>query len=189
MGWPNQPHHDRSYDDMTDHDDHPANHVSADRFDHVARILHDGTDDQLHLAVELLIDHARADYDAARQHDDGGGDDWTRPSSTSPLASRRRRHLMAWTEDELMEMLSAALDEIYALRRGLIYEARVSEVHGGYKTFPKTRRQALEDQVARMRQAVAEGATGTYTYQSMRGVPHTPETLTTTEWMAEIRKR
>ena len=36
---------------------------------------------------------------------------------------------------------TAALDEIYALRRALAYEARVTEAHyEGYKTFPKSRR-------------------------------------------------
>lgn len=56
---------------------------------------------------------------------------------------------------EIADLLSAALDEIFRLRRAMAYEARVVEAHyEGYKTFPKTRRGIAEEQVARMRLAI-----------------------------------
>lgn len=48
---------------------------------------------------------------------------------------------------------SAALDEIYRLRRALAYEAAVAKAHGEYKTFPKSRRDVLDSQIERMRAA------------------------------------
>lgn len=58
-----------------------------------------------------------------------------------------------------LELLSAALDEIFRLRRALSYEARVVEAHYElYKTFPKSRRKIAEEQVARMQQAVTNSA-------------------------------
>jgi hypothetical protein len=56
--------------------------------------------------------------------------------------------------DDMLRYYSAALDEIYHLRRALQFEARVVEAHyEDYKTFPKTRRAIAEEQVARMRTA------------------------------------
>lgn len=52
-----------------------------------------------------------------------------------------------------MAHYSAALDEIWRLRRLLAYEAGVLEAHLGYKSFPKTRRAFAEQQVARMQDA------------------------------------
>jgi len=49
--------------------------------------------------------------------------------------------------------LSVAVDEIYALRALLAYEATVLEAHLDYRTFPKTRRKFAEAQVERMRRA------------------------------------
>lgn len=55
----------------------------------------------------------------------------------------------------VVDLLSATLDEICRLRRAMAYEARVVEAHyEGYKTFPKTRRGIAEEQVARMRLAI-----------------------------------
>lgn len=54
---------------------------------------------------------------------------------------------------------SAALDEIYRLRTALAYEARVTQAHLNYATFPKSRRKVAEQQMARMlAAAVGESA-------------------------------
>lgn len=55
-----------------------------------------------------------------------------------------------------MSQYSAALDEIWRLRRALAYEARVVEAHTGFATFPKSRRAIAHEQVRRM-QAAARG--------------------------------
>ena len=54
---------------------------------------------------------------------------------------------------ELMPHYSAALDEIYRLRRALAYEAGVTLAHLGLKTFPKSRLPIARGQVERMRRA------------------------------------
>lgn len=48
---------------------------------------------------------------------------------------------------------SAALDEIFRLRRALAYEAGVTEAHLSFSTFPKSRRAAADGQISRMREA------------------------------------
>lgn len=58
------------------------------------------------------------------------------------------------SDDEMLKHYSRALDEIYLLRKILAYEARVTEAHLDYKTFPKSRRSAAETSVKRMREAV-----------------------------------
>ncbi len=61
-----------------------------------------------------------------------------------------------------MAHYSAALEEIYRLRRALAYEARVIEAHLDYKTFPKSRRAVAEQQVYRMRRAVIGSVQSAY---------------------------
>ena len=71
--------------------------------------------------------------------------------------------------DEIeLKYYSAALDEIYRLRRALAFEARVAEAHyEGLKSYPKSRRGYAEEQVARMREAAAGNADVQY-----RDMPH-----------------
>lgn len=64
--------------------------------------------------------------------------------------------------DEEMAHYSAALDEIYRLRRALAYEARVVETYLDYKTFPKSRRGVAEEQIARMRLTVGGNSQSAY---------------------------
>lgn len=64
--------------------------------------------------------------------------------------------------DEEMCHYSAALDEIYRLRRALAYEARVVETYLDYKSFPKTRRGVAEEQIKRMRASVIGGSESAY---------------------------
>lgn len=74
-------------------------------------------------------------------------------TSARRLAAQRELDRRAGPSD--LELLSAALDEIYRLRRAFAYESRVIEAHyEGLKTFPKSRRKIAEEQVARMREAV-----------------------------------
>lgn len=64
--------------------------------------------------------------------------------------------------EHLIDLLSAALDEIYFLRQGMAYEAAVVEAHLSLKSFPKSRRKYAEEQIERMRAAVTKGARETY---------------------------
>lgn len=52
-----------------------------------------------------------------------------------------------------VRLLSAALDEIYRLRRALAYESGAIEAHLELRVFPKSRRFIAERQVERMRDA------------------------------------
>ena len=86
---------------------------------------------------------------------------------------------------------SRALDEIYALRRALAYEAQVLETHLLYKTFPKGRREIAVAQCARMK-AAARGLVdaayvdkGSSTLRSALRLAGAEETLTRAEWEAE----
>jgi hypothetical protein len=54
--------------------------------------------------------------------------------------------------DDAMADLSAALDEIYLLRKMLATEARILEAHTEYKAFPKTRLKFAKESVERMRE-------------------------------------
>lgn len=80
-----------------------------------------------------------------------------------------------------LENYTAALDEIYALRRALAYEARVVEAHLDYKTFPKSRREIAIEQVGRMRLAVKHSPWLAYAAQSSRSMD--------TEYSQVMRKR
>ncbi|WP_159599518.1 hypothetical protein [Agromyces humi] len=52
--------------------------------------------------------------------------------------------------DELRDHLSAALDEIYALRRGAAFEAAGLKATLDMKSFPKSRRTVTEQQTDRL---------------------------------------
>lgn len=54
---------------------------------------------------------------------------------------------------DLMTHYSAALDEIFRLRRALAYEAGVTLAHLHLKTFPKSRLSIAREQAERMRRA------------------------------------
>ena len=93
------------------------------------------------------------------------------------------------TENEiLMSHYSAALDEIYRLRRALAYEASVNLVHLDYKTFPKTRRGIASEQVTRMQAAARGDAERVYAgvgYLSLRHAfmqAGAPEVFTRATW-------
>lgn len=66
---------------------------------------------------------------------------------------------------------SEALDEIYALRRALAYEACVIAAHLGYKAFPKTRRNIASEQAERMRLAARGKVEVAYAGSSGRSLP------------------
>lgn len=89
-----------------------------------------------------------------------------------------------------MALYSAALDEVWALRRALAYEASVAEVHGEYKTFPQSRRRFLAEQVERMRRAARGEAERAYASTNSRSIDHAlreagaSQTLTRFEWEA-----
>ena len=61
------------------------------------------------------------------------------------------RHPKGWSD----LTLTAAVDEIYALRGILADEAGILEAHLSYKTFPKSRRKFAESQIERMRKAAS----------------------------------
>lgn len=90
-----------------------------------------------------------------------------------------------------LDMYSDALDEIYSLRKMLACEARITEAHGEYKTFPKSRRDILDSSVRAMRLAAAgrsELALADPRYRhardELRNVTGS-ETLTRAAWEAE----
>lgn len=106
------------------------------------------------------------------------------------IAEEAAKRAIKVMQDEgiCMEDYSAALDEIYMLRRAMAYEADVLEVHLDYKTFPKTRRKIAEDSVKRMR-AAARGWGGHSwagtSYLSLRSAfkkAGARETLTRHDW-------
>lgn len=96
--------------------------------------------------------------------------------------------------------LSAALDEIYRLRRALAYEASAAEVHGSYKTFPKSRRGELVASIDRMRLAARGQSDVAYADRSGKSLhwamreADAPDSLTRWSFLAEpaqtwVRKR
>lgn len=93
-----------------------------------------------------------------------------------------------------MEHYSRAIDEIYRLRGLLAYEARITEVHLGYKTFPESRRRVAESQVERMRLAArgrSDMASAPISSQGIKSclvAAGADECLTRTQWEAEARK-
>lgn len=87
-----------------------------------------------------------------------------------------------------LAVFSAALDEIYALRQALAYEALVVDNHLAYRTFPKSRRDHAEQQVARMQACARGDAKATYDRDTWASRRHAlreagaSDTLTSAEW-------
>lgn len=90
-----------------------------------------------------------------------------------------------------LALYSAALDEIWNLRRAMAYEALVAQAHGEYKTFPKSRRASLDAQVERMRESARGRVEVAYADRSYRSMDHAtreagaPLALTRSSWEAE----
>lgn len=87
-----------------------------------------------------------------------------------------------------MRHYSDALNEIFRLRRALAYEAQVARAHLGYKTFPKTRRPFVEEQIERMEacargmcESVYAGTSSNSLRQALRAAG-ADETLTRAQW-------
>lgn len=59
-------------------------------------------------------------------------------------------------------LIGDLLDEVYALRRALAYEASVVAAHLTLKSFPKSRREFAENQIERMRLAACGGSALAY---------------------------
>lgn len=90
-----------------------------------------------------------------------------------------------------LSLLSAALDEIYALRELVAYEAGVREADLTYATYPKGRRDIARDRIQKLRCA-ARGqvalAIASTPYASLRAALReagAKETLTRSAWEAE----
>lgn len=86
-----------------------------------------------------------------------------------------------------LETLTEALDEIYALRLALAYEAGVTAAHLELKTFPKSRRYPAQKQIERMRSAARGERRSHVTVQraALRSAmvdAGASETLTRDEW-------
>lgn len=98
-------------------------------------------------------------------------------------------------EEQILAYYSAALDEVYRLRRALAAEARVTEAHLTLKSFPKSRRRFAESQVDRMRQAARGDAEAAYAgheswvLDSAAKDAGMPQTLTRSQWEREIDAR
>lgn len=94
--------------------------------------------------------------------------------------------------DALLPYYSAALDEVYRLRRALAREARIIEAHLDLKSFPKSRRVFAEQQVERMRQSACGDAQLAYagvSYEVMDGcmrMAGAASTLTRDQWEREV---
>lgn len=93
--------------------------------------------------------------------------------------------------DPVITELSAALDEVFRLRRAAAYEAAVLRATLQYATFPKSRRPIAEQQVARLEAAARGDAATAYTdvktwalRQALLDVG-APETLTRDQFAAE----
>ncbi len=87
-----------------------------------------------------------------------------------------------------LSTLSAALDEIYQLRRLLAYEACIVNATLQYATLPKGRRAVMKQQVERMRQAARGEVTSALAgrssevYRRALRESGAKETLTRFEW-------
>lgn len=83
---------------------------------------------------------------------------------------------------------AAALDEVYLLRALCAYEGRVLEVHTGYASFPKSRRDAAAASLARLSQAAAgdvDVATAALNVKQTLRMADLPETLTAASYAEE----
>lgn len=89
-------------------------------------------------------------------------------------------------------LLAAAVAEVHRLREALAYEAAVSQAHGGFATFPKSRRAYLEDQVARMASAargdsaVAYAGVSSLSLRSVRRAFGVPDVLTVDRFAQDV---
>lgn len=87
-----------------------------------------------------------------------------------------------------VEDYSRALDEIYALRAALAYEAVIMEAHLDYKTFPISRRRIMGEQIARMRESARGLSQRAYSPERRQHFPDSleragaNETLTRWQW-------
>jgi hypothetical protein len=93
--------------------------------------------------------------------------------------------------DDTLTLLSAALDEIYALRTICAYEEGVVQTDTEYKSFPKSRRRVADDQMARLRAAVAGGAQHVSNFEIpfARWVRDKVDLLTVDQWRDEVARR
>lgn len=110
------------------------------------------------------------------------------------MADRRTSAFTDLSADEPLvplSLLSRALDEIYALRRALAYEAACTVAHLGFKTLPKRARWVAEEQIGRMRAAARGEVANAYSGQPRRSLDAAmreagaSETLTLSQWKAE----
>lgn len=97
-------------------------------------------------------------------------------------------------EPSTLDLLSAALDEIYALRRALAYEARVVEAQTlDLKSLARGRRLILTAAVMRMRGGVTQvrNAYSGISYKSLDAEArrHGCDYLTVASWEAEVISR
>jgi hypothetical protein len=89
---------------------------------------------------------------------------------------------------DMLAHYSAALDEIFRLRRALAYEAGVSLAGLSFKTFPRSLREVVKRQAQRMRSAARGTAYDAYsdvTGWAMEGAMReaaAPDHLTRTQW-------
>lgn len=97
---------------------------------------------------------------------------------------------------DLMEAYSAALDEIYALRRALAYEARVVEAQTlDISRLGKNRREHLERAIERMQHAARGAVSIAYAGTSRRSLESCMEhaggsnRLTRSQWEASLPTR
>ena len=92
---------------------------------------------------------------------------------------------------ELMKHYSRSLDEIYALRRALASEARITEAHLTLKTFPKSRHGIAVEQIERMRASARGEVSDAYrdmdnrSMQFAMGQAGMDTCLTRSQWEAE----
>ena len=108
----------------------------ADLVDHVAENMHHNESMHLH---DLTSDYRDCGYCFLRAGRALGAVEQVQRESFVPL-----------------DLLSRALDEIYALRGMAAYEAGVREADLTYKTYPKSRRDIAKDRIQKL-QAVARG--------------------------------
>lgn len=87
-----------------------------------------------------------------------------------------RTHIAERVTDELnaapMSSYSAAIDEVYRLRRALAHEADVTNTYLGYKGFPKSRRKVAADSIEQMKASARGESTVAYAGTSYLSLKH-----------------
>ena len=93
--------------------------------------------------------------------------------------------------DDVRVLLSAALDEIYALRVICAYEEGVVKTYTEYKSFPKSRRDVADKQMRRLRAAVAGEAQRVANHELpfTRWLRDKVGLLTVAQWAEEVDAR